>query len=113
MLYHSFWLNASWRADQDANRIVLLEPSWFARFPVSPLVTDYIVRCAREIPGAQVVVAEFDDLQLGDDVHFMRHPSVPHWRGSADEMPRLFPHVPDKSYASFTSYWKQCQKTTR
>ena len=64
-------------------------------------------------PGAQVVVAEFDDLQLGDDVHFMRHPSVPHWRGTADEMPRLFPHVPDKSYASFTSYWKQCQKTTK
>ena len=113
VLYHSFWLNAAWRADLDANRIVLLEPSWFARFPVSPLVTEYLVRCAREIPGAQLVVAEFDDLQLGSDVHYMRHPSIPHWRGAADEMPRLFPHVPDKSYASFTSYWKQCQRTTK
>lgn len=113
VLYHSFWLDASWRAGLDANRIVLLEPSWFARFPVSPLVTEYIVRCAREIPGAQVVVAEFDDLPLGAHTHFMAHPSVPHWKGSADEIPRLFPHVPEKSYGSFTSFWKQCQRTTK
>ncbi|MEU0494586.1 FAD-binding domain-containing protein [Mycobacterium sp. NPDC006124] len=112
LLYHSFWLNAAWRDEVDANRIVLLEPSWFARFPVSPMVTDYLVRCAREIPGAQVVVAEFDDLDLGDDVTFMRHPSVPHWRGAADEMPRMFPKVPERSYASFTSFWKQCERTT-
>lgn len=112
VLYHSFWLNAAWREDLDANRVVLLEPSWFARFPVAPHVTDYIVRCAREIPGAAVVVAEFDDLELGDDVYFAQHPSVSHWRGTADEMPRMFPQVPEKSYASFTSFWKQCQKTT-
>ncbi|MBX7450867.1 hypothetical protein GR927_23040 [Mycolicibacterium sp. 3033] len=113
LLYHSFWLNAAWRGDVDANRIVLMEPSWFARFPVSPKVTGYLLRCAREIPGAQVVVAEFDDLDLGDDVTFMRHPSVPHWRGTADEMPQMFPNVPEKSYASFTSFWKQCERTTR
>ena len=113
VLYHSFWLNGQWRADQDANRVVLLEPSWFARFPVSPLVTEYIVRCAREIAGAQVVVAEFDDLPLPGEVSFMHHPSVSHWRGTADTMPRLFPEVPDRSYASFTSFWKQCQRTTR
>ena len=113
LLYHSFWLNAAWRADQDANRVVLLEPSWFTRFPVASHVTDYLVRCAREIPGAQLVVAEFDDLALGDDVCFMEHPSVPHWRGTADAMPRMFPRVPEKSYGSFTSFWKQCQKTPR
>ncbi len=113
VLYHSFWLNASWRESQDANRVVLLEPSWFARFPVGPPVTEYIVRCAREIPGAQVVVAEFDDLRLDGDVYFMQHPSVPHWRGAADTMPQLFPQVPERSYGSFTSYWKQCQKTLR
>ena len=113
ILYHPFWLNASWRQHGAANRVVLLEPSWFARFPVSGAVTDYILRCAREIPGAQVVVADFDDLGLGDDVYFMQHPAVRHWRGSADEMPRLFPQVPAKSFGSFTSFWKQCQKTSR
>lgn len=113
VFYHSFWLNAAWRQDVDANRIVLLEPSWFDRFPVSPMVTDYVMRCAREIPGARVIVAEFDNLDLGNDVTYMRHPSVPHWRGTADEMPRMFPDVPEKSYASFTSFWKQCERTTK
>lgn len=113
LLYHSFWLNTAWREDVDANRIVLLEPSWFALFPISPTVTEYLLRCAREIPGARVVVADFDDLDLGPDVTFMGHPSVLHWRGTADEMPLMFPNVPKKSYASFTSFWKQCEKTSR
>lgn len=111
LLYHPFWLNASWREHEHANRLVVFEPSWFARFPVAPHVTEYLVRCAQEIPGAHIVVADFDDLQLGDRVAFMRHPSVSHWRGTGDEMPRMFPRVPERSYSSFTSFWKQCQKT--
>lgn len=54
LLYHSFWLNTAWRDNVDANRIVLLEPSWFARFQISPTVTEHLLRCAREIPGARV-----------------------------------------------------------
>jgi deoxyribodipyrimidine photo-lyase len=113
LLYHPFWLNARWRADLDANRLVVLEPSWFRRFPVSARVTEYLLRCAAEIPGAQVVVAEAADLRLTDEVHFMAHPSVGHWSGHADTMPRLFPHVPDRSYRSFSAFWKQCGKTRR
>ena len=29
LLYHPFRLSAAWREDADANRRVLLEPSWF------------------------------------------------------------------------------------
>jgi deoxyribodipyrimidine photo-lyase len=113
VLYHPFWLNASWRSELDANRLVVLEPRWFDRFPVSAQVTDYLLRCAAQIPGAQVVVADIEDLTLGDEVYVMRHPSVPHWPGLADEMPMLFPDVPDRSYRSFSAFWKQCQKTGR
>ncbi len=113
VLHHPFWLNASWRSDHDGQRLVLLEPSWFARFPVSPRVTEYLLRCAAEIPEAMVVVADFDDLGLTGDVHYMAHPSVAHWRGHADGMPRLFPDVPDRSYRSFSAFWKQCQKPRR
>lgn len=113
VLYHPFWLNASWRDDMDANRLVLLEPSWFRRFPVSLRVTEYLLQCAAQIPGAQVVVADFADLALTGEVFYMQHPAVGHWRGHGDAMPRLFPDVPDRSYRSFSAFWKQCQKSGR
>ena len=37
LLYHPFRLSAAWREDADANRRVLLEPSWFDRFPAWPM----------------------------------------------------------------------------
>ena len=45
LLYHPFRLSAAWREDADANRRVLLQPSWFDRFPAWPMVTEYLGRC--------------------------------------------------------------------
>lgn len=112
LLYHSFWLNKDWRNDLDANRILVLEPEWFARFPVSQKVTDSIIQIAREIPDMQIYVGTIQDLSpdLGDETYHTSHPSVVHWPGQADQMPLLFPAVPMRSFNSFTSYWKQCEK---
>ena len=112
LLYHSFFINADWHKDIDANRILVLEPQWFDKFPVAEHVTQVIIAIARDIPGLQIFVGNFDILaaRLGDDIRYMSHPSVPHWSGVADELPRLFPGVPLRSYNSFMSFWKQCEK---
>ena len=112
LLYHSFWINKDWRKDLDANRVLVLEPKWFERFPVSKKVTDSIILTAKEIPGIKVFVGNIEELstQLGENVRYMSHPSVTSWPGQSDPMPLLFPEVQLKSYNSFTSYWKQCEK---
>ena len=112
LLYHSFWLNQDWHKDLDANRILILEPSWFEKWPVSKKVTKFIVDLAKEIEGMEVYVGEYGDLhdQLGSDIRFMSHQSVTHWQGRGENIELLFPEVPKKSYSSFTSFWKQCEK---
>ena len=112
LLYTSFWLNHEWHSNMQANRILVLEPSWFKRFPVSSTVTKFILDIAKEIDGLQVYVGEWADLesQLGTTKHFISHPSISHWRGDAEPYPLMFQEVPMKSYGSFMSFWKQCQK---
>lgn len=112
LLYHSFWLNGEWHKDLDANQILVLEPRWFARFPVSEKVTCSILDIAREIPGLQVYVGDIEDLtpRLGKDIKYMSHPSVKHWPGKREDIELLFPDVPMKSFNSFMSFWKQCEK---
>ena len=111
LLYTSFWLNHEWHSDMLANRILVLEPSWFERLPVSDKVTQFILDIAKEINGLQVYVGEWADLvpQIGTTVYFVSHPSVSHWHGEAEPYPLLFPEVPLKSYGSFMSFWKQCK----
>jgi deoxyribodipyrimidine photo-lyase len=110
LLYHSFWLNQEWHRSLDANRILVLEPSWFELWPVSDKVTQFIISLAREIPGMQVYIGEFDSLDLGVDIRYKKHQSVTHWKGKGEDVELLFPDVPKKSYNSFTSFWKQCEK---
>jgi deoxyribodipyrimidine photo-lyase len=112
VLYHSFWLNKDWRSEITANRVLVLEPAWFAKFPVSQKVTDSILEIAAEIPGIQIYFGNIEELvpHLGEEIYYMSHPSATHWRGTADEMPLLFPEVPLKSYNSFSSFWNQCLK---
>lgn len=112
VLYHSFWLNKYWRNDIIANRILVLEPSWFNLFPVSPKVTDSIINIASEIPGIQIYVGNIKELvpNLGKEIYYMSHPSASNWPGLADPMELLFPEVPLKSYSSFTGFWNQCLK---
>jgi deoxyribodipyrimidine photo-lyase len=115
LLYTSFWLNHEWHSNMQANRILVLEPSWFKRFPVSDTVTKFILSIATEIEGLQVYVGEWAELEpqlKATTTHFVSHPSVSHWRGNAEQYPLLFPDVPLKSYGSFMSFWKQCKKNS-
>jgi len=113
LLYHSFWLNQDWHKDLDANRILVLEPSWFNKWPISDKVTQFIISLAEEIDGMQIYVGEFGELELGDDVRFMKHQSIRHWAGNGEDVTLMFPDVPKKSYNSFMSFWKQCEKSLK
>jgi deoxyribodipyrimidine photo-lyase len=112
LLYHSFWLNADWHKEIAANRILIIEPMWFNKFPVSSKVMESIIEIAREIPDIQIYVGDIKDLapKLSDNITFVLHPSVKHWPGTAESMPLLFPDVPLRSFNSFMSFWKQCEK---
>lgn len=109
LVYHHYHLDPLWRADEKANRILLLEPSHFKEYPVSQKVIDFIVQLAGNIKGLQVFCGEFNELpglHQVPGVFTREHPSVAHWNAQRDERDWMFPQV-TRYYPSFFGFWKK------
>lgn len=97
--------------------VLLLEPSFFSKFPMSPRVLDWMVSLARSLfPSIRVVVGEFADLRLAlplvSSFSVIEHPSTRHFPIQVLRLP--YPYlVPEVSgfFPSFFSYWNKIRKT--
>ena len=112
LIYNSYNLDPQWRAGQEANRVLLLEPSHFREFPVSEKVIRFILSLAENIPGIQVFSGELYELpglQQFPAIHAKEHPAFVHYPGMKDTRDWLFPDI--RGYhPSFFSFWKKCRK---
>ncbi len=112
LVYNSYNLDPLWRAEEDVNRVLLLEPSHFQQLPISQPSLDFILQLAKNIPSIQVWVGEFADLrQLYPCAGFIfkEHPLFNHYQGQRDERDWMFTQV-QGYYPSFFSYWKKCER---
>ena len=116
LIYNSYTLDPQWRSAARANRILLLEPAHFRKFPVSKKVLGFILELARNIPGIQVYTGEVSDLLqlLPDqgknmDMISKEHPAFTHYPGQQDPRDWLYPQV-SGYFPSFSGFWKQCGK---
>jgi deoxyribodipyrimidine photo-lyase len=113
-IYNSYNLDPSWRKDDDVNKILLLEPSHFEKYPVSEKVIDFILALAKNIDGIQIYVAEFSSLQKLIDtkkqtIYFKEHPAFTHYEGECDDRDWIAPEVTG-NFNSFFSFWKKVEK---
>ncbi len=110
LVYNFYNLDPLWRQDLSANRILLLEPSVFEKYPVSQKSIDFCIELAQEnIPGVQFWVAEFNNLKAlpQKEIYFKEHP-LNRYTGiedARDWMTNLHGDFP-----SFFSFWKKAQK---
>lgn len=111
LIYNSYNLDPQWNADLTANRILLLEPSHFRRYPVSPRVMDFIIGVSQNIEGLQIFVGEFGELEKDfhlADIRFKEHPLNKHYIGSEESRDWMFDVR--GSFSSFFSFWKKCER---
>jgi deoxyribodipyrimidine photo-lyase len=112
LLYNSYNLNPLWMSDSKANRVLILEPSHFKRFPISQKVLSFILRLAENIPGIQIYSGEVESLiglRQESATYSQAHPAFLHYPGVKTDPAWLFPDIiPAKG--SFMSFWKQCEK---
>lgn len=111
-IYNFYNLDCNWKKEESANRILLLEPSFFAQYPVCDRTIQFVLALAKNIAGLQVCVAEFDDVFINADkskIHFKEHPTNTHYRGVEHKRDWMFEDVTGY-YPSFFSYWKKCEK---
>lgn len=111
-VYNFYNLDYSWDKEVPANRVLLLEPRFFDRYPVCENTLNFVLECAANIEGIVVFSGNFEDVFQGtrpERIHFKEHPSARHYRGSEHSREWMFPGL-DGYFPSFSSYWKKAKK---
>ena len=111
LIYNFYNLDPFWKKDQEVNRILLLEPSHFKKYPVSEKTIKFILALAKNITNIQVFVGEFNDLTVQsviEKIYYKEHPLNNHYTGV--EEPRDWMFSVKGYYPSFFSYWKKFKK---
>lgn len=110
---HNFYnLDFTWLSNIKANRILLLEPSFFAKYPVSDNTINFLLNLSKNISDVQVFVGEFDELFSNvnaNKIYYKEHPTNKHYRGIKQSRDWMFEDV-NGYFPSFFAYWKKCEK---
>ena len=112
LIYNAYQLDPEWRRDENANRILLLEPSHFRKLPVCQRTLQFIIDLGQNIPGLQVFTGEFNELAgmtTPDKIRFREHPLFSHYRGTCDDRPWMFSDV-TAATGGFFGFWKKCER---
>ena len=114
LVYNFYNLDPFWKKEERANRVLLLEPEHFNAYPVHRRTIDLVLALGRNLPGLQVFVgsfAELDNQAGGSLLHFKEHPLAGHYRGVESRRDWLaFDHG---DYPSFFNFWKRAEKRIR
>ena len=121
LIYNSYNLDPSWRANENVNRVLLLEPSHFAANPVSTNVLNFILELSKNISEIQIFVGEITEIsalysETGMDINKViiskEHPAFDYYPGIKDQRDWMFPSV-SGYYPSFFKFWQKCQQSIR
>ncbi len=121
LIYNSYNLDVLWRKNEGVNRVLLLEPSHFKKYPVSDKVLQFIIDLSKNIDGILLYAGEIDDIVglykdasvAGQDYIISKeHPAFKYYPGVKDSRHWMFGEVTGY-YNSFFSFWKKAEKYLR
>ncbi|MEK9620346.1 MAG: deoxyribodipyrimidine photolyase, partial [Flavobacteriales bacterium] len=108
-IYTAYNLDSNWKKDEKANRILLLEPSHYEKYPVSKKVMDFYILLSKEIKDLQIAVMEFSEFESYIDNHskiyYKEHPFSRHFNGNKEERDWIFNDL--DANGSFFNYWNK------
>jgi deoxyribodipyrimidine photo-lyase len=111
-VYNFYNLDCEWDSKVEANRILLLEPDFFRKYPVCNQTISFVLELAKNIQNIQVYVGAFADLEsvcFLSEIHYKEHPTTSHYRGLQHKRKWMFESVTGY-FPSFFAYWKKCEK---
>ncbi|NNC94210.1 MAG: deoxyribodipyrimidine photolyase [Chitinophagales bacterium] len=111
LLYNYYNLDPEWHANEDHQRVVLFEPSFFSKNPVKQNCIDFVFKLIKNIPDAKIFIGEFSELLKhihAEHIVYKEHPSNGHYQGK--EEPRDWLSGVTGYYPSFFKFWKKCKK---
>ncbi len=111
LIYNFYNLDPLWHSELDCNRVLLLEPSLFTKYPVSEKVLDFVLSLKENISGIQVFIGDFIDLYPSikkEEIIFKEHPSNRGYIGTEESRNWMF--SVQGYYPSFFKFWNKCKK---
>jgi deoxyribodipyrimidine photo-lyase len=111
-VYNYYNLDPLWHQDEPGNRVFLMEPTFFGKYPVSPKCIDFALQLSKNIPGIQVYTGSFESLARqcsAKKIYFKEHPLNVGYTGIQEERDWIATDV-SGYYPSFFAYWKQVAK---
>lgn len=106
-IYTHYTLDPTFHEGEESNRILVLEPSHFAKHPMAPKTMQFIYDLAENIPGIQIYYGEYASLNLKGV--FRDHPINAHFQGTREVHPTLAPGLQGE-FNSFFSFWNKLSK---
>lgn len=111
LLYTYYNLDPLWKQGEQANRILILEPSVFEQYPVSTACLDFAINLGKNIEDLQIYVGEFEEFISSynpSSIVYKEHPLNQHFIGQKESRDWMFSV---KGYfPSFFGFWKRCKK---
>jgi deoxyribodipyrimidine photo-lyase len=111
-VYNYYNLDPQWHIDEVGNRVLLLDPSFFAEHPVSSKCINFMLELGKNIESLQIFVGTFLELKesyLLNQIHYKEHPLNHGYIGV--EEPRDWISTAVTGYfPSFFAYWKLLNK---
>ena len=111
LVYNYYNLDPGWHNGEQMNRVLLLEPSIFLKYPVSQKVLDFALALSGNIEGIKIMVGEFHELKelvAEGTLIFKEHPLNLNYQGI--EEPRDWMFSVKGYFPSFFTFWKECKK---
>jgi len=113
-LYTPWTLDPIWRQGESDRRILVIDPAWFDRYPVSDQVLDFITRQGTIVISDLEVhigsVTEIHGINDAVSVRAQMHQTNQDWSVEFDQVEKLFPAV-SGYYKSFFAYWKVVEES--
>jgi deoxyribodipyrimidine photo-lyase len=113
LLYNSYNLDPLWRATENVNKVLLLEPSHFNKYPVSEKVMDFIIALSKNIDGiiiyageVDALIKQYEGLTVSNAFISKEHPAFEYYPGIKDSRDWMFPNT-EGYYPSFFGFWKK------
>ena len=110
-LYNYYNLDPLWHHDEPGNRILLIEPAFFSKYPISKLCMDFMLALSKNIKNLQIYIGSFESLMEKHKlttVYYKEHPLNIGYKGNEEARDWI---IADTSgyYPSFFAYWKNIE----
>ena len=111
-IYNYYNLDPLWHKDEPGNRILLIEPDFFAKYPVSKKCINFMLALSKNIKDIQIYSGyyqSFTQKYKATTIYYKEHPLNNAYSGKKEERDWITEEVTGY-YPSFFAYWKKVAK---